>query len=109
EVSTVAAAYAFAGFATDAVHVSSSGTPLAKVGIQNAFANAANLATLSTGQALATPPGNPNGAAPQANVNTLANILASCVNTDGTISGPTSPTACYTLLNNAKNGSVVPS
>ena len=51
EVSTIAAAYAFAGFATDAVHVSSSGTVLAQTGIANAFANAANLETLSTGVA----------------------------------------------------------
>src|ERR1017187_2414301 len=46
EVSTIATAYAFAGFATDAVHVSSSGTVLAQTGIANAFANAANLETL---------------------------------------------------------------
>ena len=104
EVSTVAAAYAFAGFATDAVHVSSSGTPLAKVGIQNAFANAANLANLSTGQALAVPPSDPAGTAPQAAVYSIANILASCVNTNGTVSGPTSPTACYTLLTSALSG-----
>lgn len=109
EVSTVAAAYAFAGFATDATHVASSGTALAKIGIQNAFSNAANLADLASGTALDTPPNNPLGVSPQANVNTLANILASCVNTNGTISGPTNPTPCYTLLNNAKNGSVVPS
>jgi len=51
EASTVAAAYAFAGFATDALHVSSSGTVLAQTGIANAFANAANLETLSTGVA----------------------------------------------------------
>jgi hypothetical protein len=49
EVTTIAAAYALAGFATDATHVSSSGTALAQVGIANAFANAANLANVSTG------------------------------------------------------------
>jgi hypothetical protein len=101
EVSTVAAAYAFAGFATDATHVSSSGTSLAQVGIQNAFANAANLAGISTGAALATTPAG-NGTVPQTEINTLANILAACVNTNGAISGPTSPTACYTLLNDAQ-------
>jgi hypothetical protein len=59
EVSTIAAAYAMAGFATDATHVSSSGTPLAETGIANAFANAASLADLSTGTALrATSAGN---------------------------------------------------
>jgi hypothetical protein len=85
EVSTVAAAYALAGFATDATHVSSSGTALAQVGIANAFANAANLASLSTGEALTTTPAG-NGAVPQAEINTLANILASCVNTASTCS-----------------------
>ena len=103
EVSTIAAAYSFAGFATDATHVSSSGTALAQVGIQNAFANAANLEGLSTGVALATTP-NGNGTAPQSEIYTLADILASCINSDGTISGPTNPTACYTLFNNAKSG-----
>ena len=47
ELTTVAAAYAMAGFATDATHVSSSGTTLAQIGIANAFANAANLVSLS--------------------------------------------------------------
>ena len=85
EVSTIAAAYAFAGFATDATHVSSSGTALAQVGIANAFANAANLASLSTGTALATTPAG-NGTVPQTEINTLANILASCVNTGSSCS-----------------------
>lgn len=100
EVSTIAAAYAFAGFATDATHVASSNTALAKIGIQNAFANAANLASLSSGDALATTPAG-NGIAPQATVYTLADILASCVNSNGALTGPTNPTACYTLFTNA--------
>jgi hypothetical protein len=98
EVSTLAAAYAFAGFATDATHVSSSGTALAQTGIANAFANAANLETLATGVALATTPAG-NGTVPQAEINTLANILASCVQS----AGPSSA-ACTTLLSNAKSG-----
>jgi len=100
EVSTVAAAYAFAGFATDATHVSSSSTALAQIGIQNAFANAANLADLGSGTALATTP-NGNGTVPQAEIYALADILASCVNTNGASTGPSTPTACYTLFNNA--------
>jgi DNA-binding beta-propeller fold protein YncE len=103
EVSTVAAAYVFAGFATDAVHVSSSGTSLAKTGIANAFANAANLETIGTGVALATTPAG-NGIVPQNEINTLANILASCVNSNGAVTGPTNPTACYTLFTNALSG-----
>src|ERR1035441_7374066 len=97
EVSTVAAAYAFAGFATDAVHVSSSGTAAAKLGIANAFINAEILETLSTGVANAAPPSSTTyygggGAVPQTTVNTLGNILAACVNSNGTGS------ACTTLF-----------
>jgi hypothetical protein len=103
EVSTVAAAYAFAGFATDAVHVSSSGTTAAKLGIANAFINAEILETVSTGVANPYPPpgvgyyGGP-GSVPQAEINTLGNILAACVNSSGTVS------ACTTLFANAKSG-----
>lgn len=79
EVSTIAAAYAMAGFAMDATHVSSSGTTLAQVGVANAFANASNLASLSTGAALATTPAG-NGTVPQQTINALANTLADCIN-----------------------------
>jgi streptogramin lyase len=100
EVTTIAAAYAIAGFATDATHVSSSGTPLAQTGIAHAFANATNLADITTGAALnVTPAGNAD--APQTTVNTLANILASCINSTGPASTP-----CSTLLSTAlPNGS----
>ena len=100
EVSTVAASYAMAGYATDATHVSTSGSPLAQTGIANAFANAANLASISTGSALATTPAG-NGTIPRARINTLANILASCINSTGAITGPATPTTCYTLFNNS--------
>jgi hypothetical protein len=100
EVSTIAAAYAFAGFATDATHVSSSNTALAQIGISNAFANAANLANGSTGTALTTTPAG-NGTVPQAKINLLANILNGCVN---------SGTTCKTLLSTATPiGSPTPS
>jgi hypothetical protein len=101
EVSTVAAAYAFAGFATDALHVSSSGTPAANLGIANAFINAEILQT--SGVANPYPPpgvgyyGGP-GSVPQTEINTLGNILAACVNSNGTVS------ACTTLFANAESG-----
>lgn len=98
EVTTVATAYAIAGFAIDAAHVSSSGTALALVGVTNAFANFGNLANGSTGVALATTP-NGNGAVPQTTINTLANILYACVSS----SGPTS-TECSALFSNALSG-----
>ena len=100
EVTTVAAAYAMAGFATDATHVSSSGTPLAKTGITNAFANAANLADISTGTALTTTPtGNGTVNVPNTLINTLANVLAACINSSSSASTP-----CSTLFSNSLSG-----
>ena len=98
EVSTVAAAFAMSGYATDATHVSSPGTALARTGIANAFANAANLASLGGGTALATTPAG-NGVVPQKTIHTLANILAACLNS----TGPGSPT-CSVLFSNALSG-----
>jgi len=98
EVTTVAAAYAMAGFATDATDVSSSGTPLVQAGIANSFATASNLADITTGALLdATPAG--NGAVPVYTINALADILASCINSTGPVSTP-----CSTLLSNSLSG-----
>jgi streptogramin lyase len=103
EVSTVAAAYASAGFATDPTHVSSSNTTLALRGVENALAAIVNLETLSTGVANTASLGT-NGVVPQAVIDTLANILAACVNSTGPSSAP-----CTTLFANAKNGGASPS
>jgi streptogramin lyase len=105
EVSTIAAAYSIAGYATDALHVSSSGSTLAQTGIANAFATVTNLETLNAGVALATTPAvnGGNGTVPQSEIDTLANILAACINS----AGPAS-TACAALFSNAKNGSNTP-
>jgi hypothetical protein len=102
EVTTVAAAYALAGFATDATHISGSNSTLAATGMANAAMNAANLANLGTGLALTTTPAG-NGTVPQSEINTLANILAACINTTGPGSS-----GCTTLFSNAKNGSTEP-
>ena len=107
EVSTIAAAYAAAGFATDPTHVSSSSTTLAVLGVEHALAAIVNLETIGTGVANATTPGSTltnTGTVPQAEINTLANILAACVNSSGAVTGPTNPTPCYTLFYNAENG-----
>jgi streptogramin lyase len=102
EISTVAAAYAAAGFATDPTHVSSSNSTLALRGVENALAAIVNLETISTGVANTVPLGT-NGIVPQAAIDTLANILAACVNS----AGPSS-SQCTTLFANAKNGSSTP-
>jgi streptogramin lyase len=98
EVTTVVSAYALAPFATDATHVSYSGTTLGLTGIANAFASVPNLVSLSTGTAYTTTP-NGNATVPQTTINTLANILAACVN-----SGSPSSTPCLLLLTGAKSG-----
>ena len=102
EVSTVAAAYAMSGYMTDPTHVSTTGALLANAGVANAIQTLGNLYTQSTGIALsATPAG--NGVVPQSEVNTLANILAACVNS----TGPSS-SFCTTLFTNAENGATAP-
>ena len=105
EVSTVATAYALAGYATDATDISSSNSTLATTGVANAFKTITNLETLSTGTALATTPAanGGNGTVPQAEINTLANILAACINTTSASSTP-----CTKLFSNAMNGSKSP-
>jgi hypothetical protein len=102
EVSTIATAYSIAGYATDATHVSSPGTAPAESGIANAFATVGNLETLKTGAALATTPAG-NGTVPQSEINTLANILAACINSSESSSAP-----CTTLFSNAMNGVILP-
>ncbi len=103
EVSTIAAAYALAGFAVDPTHISSSGTTGAVTAIANAFANAGQMYKISAStNALATTPAG-NGTVPQALLDTLADILAACINS----SGPSSP-LCTTLKTNAANGATQP-
>jgi hypothetical protein len=93
EVTTVAAAYTMAGAAADPTHVS--GSPTAVTGV----AHAADLARITTGQANATLPSDRGMKVPQSKINTLANILAACVNTGGPNSA-----GCATLFANARGG-----
>ena len=100
EVTTVAMSFALAGFANDALHIASSGSPLALVGVANAFVNASNLAPTTTGLAPATIPSG-SATVPQATIDTLANILFSCIHSGGDHSS-----ACQSLLD---TGSTRPS
>ncbi len=88
EITTVAAAYALAGFAADATHISVSTTNA--TGLTNAVLNAANLASVSLGTAQAT--GDANGTTLQQTVISLANILGACINET---SGSTSCTKLF--------------
>jgi hypothetical protein len=85
EVTTVAMAFALKSFMVDGSHVGSRSTNFA--GLRNAFANVANLVDNTTGTALAQTPGG-NGVAPQDTLNTLANVIAPCVNSGGSDSAP---------------------
>ncbi len=94
EVTTVAAVWALQQFmgvvngTPFAETVGVTGTASTVTGMVNAFATAQNLANYATGSAGGT---NANAAAEVAKIDTIANILGSCVNSDGT-------TACTTLF-----------
>ena len=47
EISTVAAAYALAGFATDSWHISSNGSPLAQTGVLNVYSGTLKVGTVN--------------------------------------------------------------
>ncbi|MEO6924625.1 MAG: hypothetical protein ABI142_12430, partial [Bryocella sp.] len=101
EVSTVAAAYALVGFAVDSTHIGSGPSALSGVGLVNAFNAAPNMYNINAGAAqgaLSTTPSG-NGTVPANQINTIANILASCINSAGS-----SSTNCTTLLSNATSG-----
>jgi len=96
ELTTVAAVWALQSFMTDSTHIGSSSTNAA--GIANAFATAAKLVNTATGSAPgASAPA--NATLPASTMNTLANILAACVNTTGGSSAN-----CTTLFNNTATG-----
>jgi hypothetical protein len=103
EVTTVAAAWALAPGAKDDSDISTGSSALAKTGLDNAVASAAILTDLGTGLAHSTVPGNSKSSLPQAEINTLADILAACVNvTDASYGGPAhNNSACSTLLADA--------
>jgi hypothetical protein len=89
EVTTVASVYALAAFmGSDATHLGTSSTNA--TGLANSFSLVNNLVNVTTGTALAVTPAG-NGTAPQATINALGNIMAACVNSDGT------GTACAAL------------
>lgn len=104
ELTTVAAAYALSGFASDALHISDDeavvGNTTATVaanGMKNAFLNAAQIVQPNTGLPYNYDYLNPTGGySYQAMITTVGDILAACINTNG-------GTPCPTLLANAKN------
>ena len=98
EITTVAFAYAMGGFGTDAFHIAGSGTAQSMTGIANAMANANNIVGIAWGGALAQVPGNSNSVVPQSKIISLADIVATCVNTSSSTSS-----TCSSLFGDAKN------
>jgi len=110
EVTTVAAIWALQQFA------SSTGTPLSAStttasdnigtsstntqGLTNAFAMASVLANYNLGSSPGANTSNNQYNVEYWQVNTLADILAACINSNGVSTGPTNPSACYTLFTN---------
>ena len=88
ELTTVAAVYALAPFMTDYTHIGAVGSN--PTGLVNAFATAAALVNAGAGQIAAPPAGI---TLPVTRLNTLADILAACINTTGSTS-----TQCTTLF-----------
>jgi hypothetical protein len=107
EATTVAAVYALSGFLTGPTKLSAPNETLAMTGLANATANAGQLVDISTGLARTVTPGG-NGVVPQAEIYTLANIIAACVNTDGTNTDvDNAPTACYSVLHGVLNSGTI--
>jgi hypothetical protein len=103
EVTTAASTYAMSQFMSTSAPADI-GSPSGKTtGIINAAATVNNLVNVNTGAAPG--PALPAGAtAPSSEINTLANILATCVNTEN--SGVTLSTACQQLFCDATPGGV---
>ena len=102
EVTTAASVTALQQFMTTPTAIGTSTGNV--VGIQNAFLAVPNLVTLANGGATSTPVSG-TGSAPQAKLNTLGNILASCVN-----SASSASTQCASLFSDATpSGGTAPS
>ena len=98
EVTTVAAAWALSQFFGSGAQAASSATN--GTGLRNAFLVAANLANTTTGNASGA--SLPAGASIESRkLYTLANVIASCVNSDGNL-------GCMPLFSAATVGSIAP-
>ena len=117
EPTTIAAAYALSGFMTvtgttvnisapannnaataACTVVSHATTACAASGLAHAFLNAANLVTTNYGVANFYSPANSTALVPQALINTLANSVEACINSNGDTTTPTA--ACTILMTN---------
>ncbi|HZL25362.1 MAG TPA: hypothetical protein VFC39_02395 [Acidobacteriaceae bacterium] len=88
EVTTVASVYALAQFMSPAGAIGAYG--YSNTGLLNAFATVNNLVNTGTGVANSVTPAG-NGVVPSAEIDTLANIIASCVNSASIVVTVTPP------------------
>ena len=103
ELTTVASVWALAPFMTGTTNIGSTATN--QVGLGDAFAAVTSVASIANG--IAPGPALPTGATlPIANIDTLANILSSCVNSTGGTAGDSSP--CGNLFSATTANSVAP-
>jgi sugar lactone lactonase YvrE len=103
EISTAVTAFALAGFATDPLHIGApsavAGHALSGTGLANAFNTALNIVNQASGLPNTTFPVNSKVTVPVTRINTVADILAACVNTNGAGSS-----GCSTLFSNTTYG-----
>jgi hypothetical protein len=92
ELTTVASVAALAPYMGDYQHIGAPNTAAGALGLANAFATVNNLVNISTGSAPG-PTLPANAIAPVSELNTLADILSSCVNSTGSASS-----ACSALF-----------
>src|SRR5580698_1970006 len=103
EISTAVTAFALAGFSTDPLHIGApsavSGHGLSGTGLANAFNTVLNIVNQASGLPNPTFPLNSKAVVPVNTINTVADILAACVNSSGT-----SSSGCGTLFTNTTYG-----
>lgn len=101
ELTTVAAAYTLAPFESGSyLNIGTGGNAALTAGLANAMGTANLLVDTSTGFVSPTPP--KGVTIPTAELDTLADILAACVNSNGASTAASNgnpATPCYTLLN----------
>ena len=104
EITTVAFAYAMGGFGSNAFNISSNAAHSAgsATAIANAMANANNIVSVQWGLPQTAANGNLNSVIPQAKLYSLANILATCVNTSSA-----SSSSCTSLFSAAQSSTGV--
>ena len=104
EITTVAFAYAMGGFGSNAFNISSNAAHSAgsATAIANAMANANNIVNVQWGLPQTAANGNLNSVIPQAKLYSLANILATCVNTSSS-----SSSSCTSLFSAAQSSTGV--